>query len=403
MSKSIHFFGQSVFGQLISLIDRSEVKSLIKKTGSDRFCKGFYTWDHLVSMLFCTLSNCTSLREVAAGCLGLKGKTEHLGLHRLPRRSTLSDANKLRTPKVFEMIYWSILKKYRSHISDSRLKKFFGKELYIFDSTTISLFKDILKCAGKRPKNGKQKGGMKVHTLLNADEQVPQLLWFSSAATNDICFWDKIEFKKNAIYVFDRGYIDYNRYDQLTKDEVSFVTRLKDNATFETEQELEIDDNVDPGVIKDEWIRLPIRNNGRIVSWIKLRRVAYWDNDNQRVFAFLTNIKEHDMNGGNIALLYKQRWQIELLFKQLKQNFPLKYFLGDNVNAIVIQVWCAMIANLLLTIMRERVKRKWSFSNLVSFTRLHLFNHIHLIRFLEDPEKDWQKELLQPQICLFDG
>lgn len=403
MSKSIHFFGQSVFGQLISLIDRSEVKSAIKNTGSDRFCKGFYTWDHLVSMLFCTLSNCTSLREVAAGCLGLKGKTEHLGLNRLPRRSTLSDANRLRTPKVFEKIYWGILKKYRSDISDSRLKRFFGKELYIFDSTTISLFKDILKCAGKPPKNGRQKGGMKVHTLLNADEQVPQLLWFSSAATNDIGFWDKIEFKKNAIYVFDRGYIDYRRYNQLTKDNVSFVTRLKGNAIFKTEQELGIDDNVDPGVLKDEWINLPIRSKGKILYWIKLRRVAYWDDVNQKVLAFLTNIKDNEMDGGKIALLYKQRWQIELLFKQLKQNFPLKYFLGDNVNAIIIQVWCAMIANLLLTIIRERVKRRWSFSNLISFTRLHLFNHIHLIRFLEDPEKDWQKEILQLQISLFDG
>jgi hypothetical protein len=403
MSKSTHFFGQSVFGQLISLIDRNQVKLSVKNTGSDRFCKGFYTWDHLVSMLFCTLSNCTSLREVAAGCLGLKGKTEHLGLSRLPRRSTLSDANRLRTPKVFESIYWAILKKYRSDISDSRLKKFFGKELYIFDSTTISLFSDILKCAGQRPKSGKQKGGLKVHTLLNADEQVPQLLWFSSAATNDVCFWDKIDFKENAIYLFDRGYIDYRRYDQLTKTNVSFVTRLKDNASFETAQEIEIEEHVDTGVIKDEWVKMPIRTRGKIVSWIKLRRIAYWDSANECLIAFLTNIAEEDMDGGQIAQLYKQRWQIELLFKQLKQNFPLKYFLGENVNAIIIQVWCAMIANLLLTIIRERVKRRWAFSNVVSFVRLHLFNHIHLIRFLEDPEKDWQKELLQPQIRLFDG
>lgn len=401
MSKSIHFFGQSVFGQLISLIDRSFVKQAVKKTGSDRFCKGFYTWDHLVSMLFCTLSNCTSLREVTAGCLGLKGKTEHFGLSKLPRRSTLSDANKNRTSQVFEIIYWRILKKYRSSISDSRLKKLYGKQLYIFDSTTISLFSDILKCAGKRPKTGKQKGGMKVHTLLNADEQVPQLLWFSSAATNDISFWNKIDFKENAIYVFDRGYIDYKRYDQLSKNNVSFVTRLKDNATFESEQEIDIDEKVDSGVLKDEWIRLPIRSKGKILSWIKLRRVAYWDNENEKLLAFLTNINEQDMDGGKIALLYKQRWQIELLFKQLKQNFPLKYFLGDNVNAIIIQIWCVIIANLLLTIIRERVRRRWAFSNLVTFARLHLFNHIHLIRFLEEPEKDLQKELLHLQTSLF--
>jgi hypothetical protein len=401
MSKSIHFFGQSVFGQLISLIDRNKVKTAVNTSGSDHYCKGFYTWDHLVSMLFCTLSNCTSLREVAAGCLGLKGKTEHLGLSRLPRRSTLSDANRRRSPIVFEKIYYGILKKYRSSITDSRLKKLFGRELYLFDSSTIALFSDILKCAGRRPKTGKQKGGIKVHALLNPDEHVPQLLWYSSAATNDICFWDKIDFKQYGIYIFDKGYVAYDRYDKLTKDNVGFVTRLKENATFETLKEIDIPDEVDPGVIKDEWVQMPIRNRGKIVRWIKLRRVAYWDDENKRVFVFLTNLDEKDIDGGQIALLYKQRWQIELLFKQLKQNFPLKYFLGDNENAIIIQIWCTMIANLLLTIIRGQIERRWSFSNIVSFTRLHLFNYIHLIRFLEDPEKDWEKEFLTPQIKLF--
>ena len=180
-----------------------------------------------------------------------------------------------------------------------------------------------------------------------------------------------------------------------------FVTRLKDNATFETLEEVDIPDEVDPGVIKDEWVEMPIRKKGKIIRWNELRRVAYWDDKAKRVFAFLTNLDEKDIDGGQIALLYKQRWQIELLFKQLKQNFPLKYFLGDNENVIIIQIWCTMIANLLLTIIRDQLKRRWSFSNIVSFTRLHLFNYIHLIRFLEDPEKDWEKEILTPQITLF--
>lgn len=399
MSKSIHFFGQSVFGQLISLIDRSQVKEAAKRSTSDFYCKGFYTWDHLVSMLFCTLGNCNSLREVAAACLGLKGKTEHLGLQKLPKRSTLSDANKNRTPKAFELIYHGLLKKYRPFISDSRLKEIFGKDVYIIDSTTISLFKAIMKCVGRKPKSGKEKGGIKVHTLLNADEQVPQLIWFSDARTHDISFWNKINFKKDAFYVFDKGYVDYERYEQLIKDDIHFVTRLKDNAAFETLIELEIQDIVDPGVMKDEWIKLPIRKNGQIIRTITLRRIAYWDDLQKRIIIFLTN--EQDIDPGQIASLYKQRWQIELLFKQLKQNFPLKYFLGDNANAIIIQVWCTLIANLLLTVIRERVKRKWSFSNLVSFARLHLFNHIHLIRFLENPEKDWKKELFTNQLLIF--
>ncbi len=402
MSKSIHFFGQSVFGQLISLIDRIEVKKAVQTSRSDKFCKGFSTWDHLVSMLFCTLSNCTSLREIVAGCLGLKGKTEHLGLMKLPRRSTLSDANSKRTPLVFEQIYNDLLQTYRSSISDSRLKNLFGHELFIIDSTTISLFQSILKSVGRKPKSGKQKGGIKVHTLLKADEQVPRLLWFSDASKNDITFWNRIDFQKNALYVFDKGYVDYQRYEKLTKNEVYFVTRLRENASFNSVEELEIYDKTDPGVIKDEWITLPVRKNGKVIRSInRLRRIVYWDDQHARSFVFLTNMQ--DIDPGEIALMYKQRWQIELLFKQLKQNFPLKYFLGDNKNAIIIQIWCAMIANLLLTVIRSRLKRKWSFSNIVSFSRLHLFNYIHLIAFLEEPEKDWQKQLMNEPLTLFSG
>ena len=401
MSKSIHFFGQSVFGQLISLIDRVKVGQAVRSTGADKFCKGFFTWDHLVSMLFCTVGQCTSLREVAGGCLGLKGKTEHLGLRKLPKRSTLSDANRLRTPQVFEKIYYSLLSQYQCFLSDSRFKKQIGKEVFLIDSTTISLFKAILKSAGRKPKTGKEKGGIKVHTLLKADERIPRLLWYSDASSNDINFWSRIDFQKDSIYVFDKGYIDYSRYEQLTKNDVYFVTRLQENATYESVKENDITDNTDSGVIKDEYIELPIRKNGKITRTVQMRRIAYWDQRGNRVFNFLTNLL--DIDGGQIALLYKQRWEIETLFKQLKQNFPLKYFLGDNVNSIVIQIWCVLITNLLLTVINCRLKRKWAFSNIISFVRLHLFNYINLVRFLENPEKDWQKELFNSKLYLFSG
>ena len=138
---------------------------------------------------------------------------------------------------------------------------------------------------------------------------------------------------------------------------------------------------------------MELKENGQYQGTTRLRRVAYWDNENNRCFEFITNL--FGMNAGHIALIYKQRWQIELLFKQLKQNFPLKYFLGDNENAICIQIWCALITNLLLTVIRKRLKRKWAFSNLASFCRLHLFNYINLLRFLENPEKDWLKTTSQ--------
>lgn len=154
--------------------------------------------------------------------------------------------------------------------------------------------------------------------------------------------------------------------------------------------ENDIPSYIDDGVIKDEQITVDVKENGQYLKTIELRKVSYWDDEKKRCFEFLTNIK--GMNAGHIALIYKKRWQIELLFKQLKQNFPLKYFLGDNENSIKIQIWCTLIVNLLLTVISKKIKRKWSFSNLAGFCRLHLFNYIHLLKFLENPNKDWIKE-----------
>lgn len=398
MSKSIHFFSQTVFGQLISLIDRTLIESSVLQTQSDRFCKGFTTKDHLISMLFSSLSQCNSLREVVAGCLGLLGKKEQIGLKHLPRKSTLSDANALRTPKVFEMIYHGLLKQYRQFITDSRLKKLLEKELFIVDSTSISLFKDILKSVGKRPVSGKSKGGIKAHVMINASEMLPELVWFTSAAASDVPILDKIPYQKDAVYVFDRGYIDYLRWEKITLAGSYFVTRLKENATYQSLEELDIAEDVHDGILKDELIDLPVRVNGKIQRTIKFRRVAFWDQKENRLLVFVTNMLE--VRPDQIADIYKQRWQIETLFRSLKQNFPLKYFLGDNENAMIIQIWTAIIANLLLRVISEKLTRTWAYSNLVSFTRIHLFNFINLISFLNNPEKDWEVEM-QNQFSLF--
>jgi hypothetical protein len=394
MSKSIHFFGQSVFGQLISLIDRKIVQNASENTHSDRHCKGFSSWDHLLSMVFCGVGNCQSLREVCAAFLGLKGKTEHLGMNKIPRRSTLSDANKKRSTLFFETVYYQLLDKYRESITDSRFKSKFGKSLMIFDSTTISLFQSILKCVGRKPRSGRAKGGIKVHTLINADEKVPQLIWYSNAATHDSKFYDKIDFSADCLYVFDKGYIDFWRFDLFTKKGIQFCTRLRDNSVYKVLEEREINYDENKGILKDEWVELPLRKNGQIIGSTKLRRIEYWDIEQNRLIVCLSNITE--MQPLEITEIYRCRWQIESLFKQLKQNFPLKYFLGDNENAITIQIWCTLIVNLLLTVIKQKIKRPWSFSNLVSFSRLHLFNHIHLLNFLENPDKDWIRNTAKP-------
>lgn len=386
MSKSNYFSSKSVFGQLISLIDDKKIKDAVKKCDSDRYVKRFKSKDHLISMLFCSFAKCNSLREVSGAMLGLSGKTESFQLSHIPKRSTLSDANKNRKVDFFEDIYNKLLLEYGFVLSDSRIEKVLNKQVKIVDSTTISLFKDILKCVGRKAKNGKNKGGLKVHTVINADEIVPNLVWFSPATTHDHNFLEKLKCDDNTIYVFDKGYNDYKAFEHFTAQKTGFVTRIKDNACYDEFEELEITEEIHSGVLKDTIIEFEIKK-GKELTKLKLRKVQFYDREGKRKFEFLTNLFE--LRADLIAGLYKIRWQIELLFKQLKQNFPLRYFLGDNENAIKIQIYCVLIVNLLIAVIKKKLKRSWAFSNLVSFCKIHLFNYIQLIKFLENPEKDW--------------
>jgi len=389
MDKSTHFFGHSVFGQLISLIDNSIITEASIEGKSDHYVKRFTTKDHLISMLFCSFAKCTSLREVSGAMLGLSGKTKHFQLQHIPKRSTLSDANKRRESSVFGSIYNKLLKKYGYLISDSRIKDVINKQIEIFDSTTISLFKDILKCVGRNPENGRKKGGIKVHTVINVDETVPKMVWFTEAAKNDHILLEKLKLDANTIYVFDKGYNDYKAFKLFSENNTGFVTRIKDNAVYETVETNTVGEEIHSGVLEDQIIELKVKE-GTMESKLKLRKIRFYDRVLKREFEFLTNLFE--MRPDMVAAIYKLRWQIELLFKQLKQNFPLKYFLGDNENAIKIQIYCALIANLLMTVIQKSIKKAWSFSNIVSFCKIHLFNYIHLLRFLENPDKDWQKD-----------
>ena len=386
MSKSNYFSSKSVFGQLISLIDDKKIKDSVKNCDSDRYVKRFKSKDHLISMLFCSFAKCNSLREVSGAMLGLSGKTESFQLNHIPKRSTLSDANKNRKVAFFEEIYNKLLHQYSSVLSDSRIENVLNKQVKIVDSTTISLFKDILSCVGRKSKEGKSKGGIKVHTVINADEIVPNLVWFSPATTHDHNFLEKLKCDDNTIYVFDKGYNDYKAFERFTVQKTGFVTRLKDNASYREIEELDIEERIHNGVLKDKIIEVEIKN-GKKISVLRLRKVTFYDRENKREFEFLTNL--FDLRADLIAGLYKIRWQIELLFKQLKQNFPLRYFLGDNENAIKIQIYCVLIVNLLIAVLKKKLKRSWAFSNLVSFCKIHLFNYIQLMKFLENPEKDW--------------
>jgi len=245
------------------------------------------------------------------------------------------------------------------------------------------LFSDILKGAGRNPVNGKKKGGIKMHTMINSLEDVPCLVRFSSAATHDHVFLKDLELKKGSFVVFDKGYNDYEQYSEWTLEDIYFVTRQKDNAVYDSLEEFEIEDQSDPGVLKDE--RIEVEKDGKK---IELRRIAYWYEPHNKVYEFITN--NFQLSAEKTAQIYKNRWQIEKIFRRLKQNFPLKYFLGDNQNAIEIQIWVSLIIQLIMLVVQRKVKRSWAYSNMVSIVRYHLMTYINLFKFLENPEADWE-------------
>lgn len=376
------FSGQPIISQILKFIDRRIIYRTAEKYNSDRYYKKFKTYAHLTTMIYAIISGISSLREITSIILACEGKINHLGLEHFPRRSTLSDANKKRSSEVFRDIYNELYIKYRKFLSDSSRHIPAVKGLKIIDSTTISLFSDILKGSGRNPINGKKKGGIKMHTMINSLEDVPSLVRFTSAATNDQVFLKDLELKEGSFIVFDKGYNDYKQYLQWSLDDIYFVTRQKNNAKYKSLEEFELDEKTDNAILKDEIIEIT-----KDKKTIKLRRIAYWYEPHNKVYEFITN--NYEITPEKVAEIYKNRWQIEKLFKRLKQNFPLKYFLGDNQNAIEIQIWVSLIIQLIMLVIQRRIKRKWAYSNMVSIVRYHLMTYINLFKFLENPEADW--------------
>jgi transposase len=387
VGKSTNFTGQPILKQMLSYVSTSGVMKIAKKHKAEKYVKKFDTRMHLTVMLFGVTEGYHSIREVILGMLSNAHKLSHLGMDYMIRRSTLSDANRRRTSAVFEDIYLSTYLSHAENLSDSRLSKLDIKRLYAMDSTTITLFKDILKGCGRQPKEGKKKGGIKAHTMIDVSYNMPCLVRYTEATRHDHVLLSEVHLEKGSFITFDKGYVDYTEYERFTQDGIFYVTRLKDNAKYESGEEFDIPDEADSGVLKDEEISLSYGKDNKQKH--RSRRIAYWDTDNKRCFEFMTN--NFNLEAEKIALIYKKRWQIELLFKQLKQNFPLKYFLGDNQNAIEIQIWVAMIANLILTLIKSKVKRNWAFSNMVSVIRQHVMSYINIYRFLEDPEGSWRQ------------
>jgi hypothetical protein len=388
MSKPTHFTGQPVFTQLLSLIPRTVIRRLARHHQADRYCKRFKTYDHLVTLLFSTLHQCTSLREVITGIQAHNNRLKHVGLTTTPRRATLADANSRRPAAFFEDLYHALYQYHYGILPDSLRGRSKLDRLFIIDSTTVSLFSTVLASTGSFGLNGKKKGGIKAHLLVRAKDNLPCFIQLTEGSQNDRKFLPYINLPPGSIVVMDRGYKNYNRLRTWSEQKVNWITRPDARAVYEITGGNIVDNNDSAnGVVADYKIDLGNPATVNLQPIQKARMVVFEDKLTGKIYEFITN----DFRSAplTIADLYKKRWQIETLFKRVKQNFNLYNFLGDSENAIRIQLWCTFIADLLVKVVKDKVarKRNWSMANLTGLIRIHLFTYINLTAFLRNPEK----------------
>ncbi len=386
----IKLVGQPIISQILKLIDKGDFAAMVKSKKADHYYKAFKSWDHLVTMLFGTLSRCDSMGEICEGMRGLSGKLHQLGLKKAPAKSSAGDGLRNRDSVFFEALYYQLVDRYKGFLSDSRDLGLTLKELFIVDSSTIRLFSDILKGVGRNPKNdGKKKGGLKVHMLIDAVQSVAKFVRISEAKMHDKNFLKDIQVPAFSMLVFDRAYNYYKQFAIWTEANIFFVTRQKKNGIYEvletvSEQTVEKDK---AGVIKEEIIKITYKSKKENKE-LKLRRISYQDVKN-RLYTFITN--NFTITAEEVALIYKKRWGIEILFKKMKQNFQLQYFYGENENAIRTQVWCTLIAQLLLTVLQNMAKVKKAFSMVATLVRIHLISMLDVCDLLRSTKREWSK------------
>ena len=368
----------SLFNQLLHHFPRAEFASLVSRHNAERAAKGFTCWTQFVSMTFCQLAHADSLREICNGLACSEGKLVHLGVQRAPNKSTLAYANEHRPAALFEDLFYTSLNRFRGHQGlGTRKSKFrFKNKLLSLDSTTISLCLELYPWAKYR----RAKGGVKAHVLLDHDDYLPSYVLITEAKQSDVRVAQSLDLNAGSIVAMDRGYNDYALFGKWTGQGVFFVTRLKEKAVYEVTESI-----IGPlprNIVSDETIRLTGPKAIKDCPHL-LRRVVVWDERNQREIDLLTN--QHQFGPTTIAAIYKDRWEIELFFKALKQNLKVKSFVGTSKNALLIQIWTALIAIMLLKWLHHLSKAKWSLSNLASMLRLNLFTYRNLLLWLDNP------------------
>jgi hypothetical protein len=364
----------SLFSQILSLFQRSTFARHAHELKAEYHARGFSSWDQFVAMLFCQLAQARSLREISDGLKSCEGKLKHLGLEQEPKRSTLAYANAHRPWELFQRLFYDLLAQCQAI---SPQKKFrFKNRLLTLDSTTVELCASMFDWAHWR----QTKGAVKLHLLLDHDGYLPVFGHVTDGKTGDVQVAQRLDFPKGSIVAIDRGYVDYRLFTRWTRQGVFFVTRLKANADIARVKSRPVP-KASP-VVRDEIIRLKPFEAGR-PDLEDLRLVTVWLEDKQEELQLLTN--HFGLAASTIAAIYKERWQIELFFKLLKQQLKIKTFVGTSANAVRIQIWTALIAVLVLRYLQFRSRFRWALSNLVALLRWSLFTYRNLWEWLDRP------------------
>lgn len=364
----------SMFSQLLKLFPRTEFQALVKRTYAERHARGFTCWGQFVAMLFCQLGHAHSLREICGGLRSSEGKLQHLGIT-APARSTLAYANEHRPWQLYRAVFDALLARCQP-LGRGRRRFRFKNKLVSLDSTVIDLCATLFDWAKFR----RTKGAVKLHCLLDHDGYLPSVVVITEGKRHDVRVARTLRFDPGTVVVMDRGYVDYAWFGQLTAQDVFFVTRMKDQTLYQMVEVRKVPER--GAVLRDDIIELTGVDAATNCPF-RLRRVEVDDPDKQGTLVFLTN--HLTFGATTIAAIYKERWQVELFFKALKQNLKIKTFVGTSANALKVQVWTALIAILLLKYLQLRSRFGWSLANLIALLRMNLFTHRDLWAWLDQP------------------
>lgn len=382
----------SLFSQVLGLIDRNIFSRVVSQYSTDKHSKGLNSWTHFVSMLFMQLAGATSLRDISNGLRSATGNLNHLGVSRAPCKSSLSYMNQHRTFELFRDLYFALLDKLEPSVQRRRMyAKRLKRKIFIMDASIIPLSLSLFDWARFRTK----KGAIKLHAVLDYDTGLPCYAVLSEGKDHEVTEAKNIVFPSESVLVVDRAYVDFDLLYNLDSTGVFFVTRLKSNADIEVVEQF-LTNEKHEHILSDENIRMTGFYTAQ--KYPKALRIVHvYDVENDQNLVLLTN--QMSWTADTIAQLYHARWDIEVFFKHLKQLFRVKTFVGTSPNAVRIQMWCSMIAMLLITYLKNRAEYKWHLSNLITFLRINLFVKIQLWRWVNKPVIE--KANPPPQIGLF--